>query len=409
VSKVKVGGQRKLAVAVLAAEDGAAFHSRRAKGLHAVGGRPLARHAAMLAAQIAADVLADVLLVVDSDAEQVAAAAGGRAVKAADLDATLAEFDDVLLLPCDLPLLRAETLRGLVRAHAAGGTASTLLGAGVGIFCIAELEASSAAPVLCAAEMPPGSKAVATMELFDRTELLRAGTLADLAALDATLRAAKAGNLMAAGVTIYRPETCVIDADVEVAADAVIEPFVQLLGTTRVGAGARVRSYCVIENCTLGERVVVLPGCVLTDGVIENGARVGPMTHMRPGCTVGEEAHLGAFVETKKTRLGRGAKAGHLAYLGDTKVGAGANIGAGVITCNFDGARKHETVIGDGAFVGSDSTLVAPLEIGSGAYIGAGSCITHDVPADALAVARTRQVVKDGWAAARRALKKPQA
>ncbi len=397
MSKATDGGQRKLAAVVLAADDGADFKSRRAKALHEAGGRPLVRHAALLAAQVAADVL----ILVDADAEQVAAAAGsGRAVTQAELSAALAGFDDALLLPCDLPLLTAATLRDLVRAHAASDASATLLGAGLGVFRVAELEEYHPA-----ARISHG-KAAATVAPTTPAELERVESLADLAVMDATLRAAKAGALMAAGVTIYRPETCTIDMDVEIAADAVIEPFVQLLGKTRVGAGSRVRSYCVIENCTLGERVTVLPGCVLAESTIASGASVGPMTHMRPGCMIGEDAHVGAFVETKKLRLGRGAKAGHLAYLGDAEVGAGTNIGAGVITCNYDGAHKHKTLIGDGAFVGSDSTLVAPVTIGSGAYIGAGSCITHEVPPDALAVARARQVTKEGWAAARRAKRK---
>ena len=134
-----------------------------------------------------------------------------------------------------------------------------------------------------------------------------------------------------------------------------------------------------------------------------DGARIGPFAHLRPGSEIGQDAHVGNFVETKKARLGKGAKANHLTYLGDTEVGAGSNIGAGVITCNYDGAHKYQTRIGQGAFIGSDSTLVAPIEVGDGAYIGAGSCITRDVPPGALAVGRSRQVMKPGWVAARRA------
>jgi len=136
--------------------------------------------------------------------------------------------------------------------------------------------------------------------------------------------------------------------------------------------------------------------------VIASDAKIGPFAHLRPGSDIGEEAHVGNFVETKKARLGKGAKANHLSYLGDAEVGAGSNIGAGVITCNYDGVHKHMTFIGEGAFVGSDSTLVAPVTIGDGAYIGAGSCITREVPADALSVGRARQVTKEGWAAAKR-------
>jgi bifunctional UDP-N-acetylglucosamine pyrophosphorylase/glucosamine-1-phosphate N-acetyltransferase len=228
-------------------------------------------------------------------------------------------------------------------------------------------------------------------------------TIAELVAEDAKLRAEAAAKLIDAGVTIYRPETCVIDKEVEVAADTVIEPFVQLLGKTRVGAKCLIRSFTVIENCTLGDNVLIRQSCVLTDSSVAEGAKIGPFAHLRPGSEIGEDAHVGNFVETKKAKLGKGAKANHLTYLGDAEVGEGSNIGAGVITCNYDGVHKHRTHIGKGAFVGSDSTLVAPITVGEGAYIGAGSCITKDVPAGSLAVSRTPQIVKDGWAEARRA------
>lgn len=208
---------------------------------------------------------------------------------------------------------------------------------------------------------------------------------------------------MDSGVTIFKPETCVIDADVDVAADTVIEPFVQLLGKTRVGSDSTIRSYTVIENCTLGNDVLVRQGCVLSESTVEDGARIGPFAHLRPGSEIGQSAHVGNFVETKKARLGKGAKANHLTYLGDADIGEGTNIGAGTITCNYDGVSKHPTRIGMNAFVGSDATLVAPVTVGDGAYIGAGSCITKDVPADALAVGRGRQMNKENWASARRA------
>jgi bifunctional UDP-N-acetylglucosamine pyrophosphorylase/glucosamine-1-phosphate N-acetyltransferase len=235
--------------------------------------------------------------------------------------------------------------------------------------------------------------------------VLGANTIAELVALDAALRSATASRLMATGVTIFRPETCVIDAEVEVAADTVIEPFVQLLGRTHIGAGCQIRSYSVIENCTLGEGVLVRQSCILTGSAVADGAKIGPFAHLRPGSEIGEEAHVGNFVETKKTKLGKGAKANHLTYLGDAEVGERTNIGAGTITCNYDGVNKHTTRIGKDAFVGSDSTLVAPVTLGDGAYVGAGSCITKNVPADALAVGRARQVVMEGWAAERRARK----
>lgn len=228
-------------------------------------------------------------------------------------------------------------------------------------------------------------------------------TIAELVADDAKLHNDAAARLIEAGVTIYRPETCVIDAEVEVAAGTVIEPFAQLLGKTRIGTKCLIRSFSVIENCTLGDNVLVRQSCILTESKVADGAKIGPFAHLRPESEIGEDAHVGNFVETKKTKLGKGAKASHLTYLGDAEVGEGTNIGAGVITCNYDGVHKHRTHIGKGAFVGSDSTLVAPIEIGEGAYIGAGSCITKDVPAGSLAVARSHQVVKEGWADAKRA------
>jgi bifunctional UDP-N-acetylglucosamine pyrophosphorylase/glucosamine-1-phosphate N-acetyltransferase len=230
-------------------------------------------------------------------------------------------------------------------------------------------------------------------------------TIPELVAEDARLKKDAAERLMAAGVIIYRPETCVIDTQVEVSAGTVIEPFVQLLGKTRVGAGCLIRSYTVVENCILGDKVLVRQSCILTESTVMDGAKIGPFAHLRPESEIGEDAHVGNFVEIKKTKLGKGAKANHLTYLGDADVGAGSNIGAGVITCNYDGVNKHRTRIGERSFVGSDSTLVAPVEVGDGAYIGAGSCITKNVPAGALAVGRSHQVTKEGWAESRRARK----
>ncbi len=232
--------------------------------------------------------------------------------------------------------------------------------------------------------------------------------ISELVALDARARADKASRLMEAGVTIFRPDTTVIDPQVEIGPDTVIEPFVQLLGNTRIGAGCHVRSFTVIENCTIGDEVLIRQNCVLADSTVSAGAKIGPFAHLRPGSDIGEEVHIGNFVETKNTRVGRGAKASHLTYLGDADVGEGTNIGAGVITCNYDGVHKHPTRIGKGVFVGSDSTLVAPVTVEDGAYIGAASCITKDVPMDALAVGRARQVTKEGWAATRRARQKRQ-
>ena len=246
-----------------------------------------------------------------------------------------------------------------------------------------------------------GNKVLA-LRAEDSSEVLGVNTRMELAELDAKLRAQKTRELMEAGITIFRPETCDIDADVEIGPDTVIEPFVQIIGQTKIGSDCRIRSYSVITNCEIGDNVLIRPGCMMEDSIVRDSAEIGPYSHLRPGSDIGEGAHVGNFVETKKTKIGTRSKANHLSYLGNALIGEGVNIGAGTITCNYDGVNKHETVIEDGVFVGSDSTLVAPVKIGKGSYIGAGSCITDEVPADALAVARSRQVNKPKWAAERR-------
>lgn len=243
---------------------------------------------------------------------------------------------------------------------------------------------------------------VVAVSTNDFNQVLGINNRSELARLDVLLRQRKCAELMDSGVTIYRPETCVIDSGVSVEPDTVIDPFVQLLGNTRIGTECRIRSYSVINNSHLGERVLVRPGSMIDESKIANGAIIGPYSNLRPGSEIGENAHVGNFVETKKAKLGRGSKANHLTYLGDATIGDGVNVGAGTITCNYDGVNKHQTVIEDGAFIGSDSTLVAPVKIGKGAYVGASSCITRDVPADALAIARGQQVIKEGWAREKR-------
>jgi bifunctional UDP-N-acetylglucosamine pyrophosphorylase/glucosamine-1-phosphate N-acetyltransferase len=248
---------------------------------------------------------------------------------------------------------------------------------------------------------------VVALQADSVNEVLGANTIAEMMHLDAAMRLATAHRLMAQGVTIFRPETCVLDAEVEVGPDTVIEPYVQLLGKTEIGSDCRIRSYSVIQNSRVGDEVLVRNGCILDTAEVARGAVLGPYAHLRPESRIGESAHVGNFVETKKATLGKGSKANHLNYLGDTVIGAGVNIGAGAITCNYDGVRKHLTTIGDHAFIGSDSTLVAPVTIGAGAYVAAGSSITEDVPPEALALGRSRQVTKPGWAATRRLRSKP--
>jgi bifunctional UDP-N-acetylglucosamine pyrophosphorylase/glucosamine-1-phosphate N-acetyltransferase len=229
------------------------------------------------------------------------------------------------------------------------------------------------------------------------SEILGSNTRAELVELDRKIRRAKCAKLMSEGVTIFYPESCVIDSDVEAGPHTTIEPFVQLLGKTRIGADVRIRSYSVIKDSQIGDGVQIRPGCILDDARVAGNAVLGPYSHLRPGSDIGEGSHVGNFVETKKARLGKGSKANHLSYLGDAEIGEGVNIGAGTITCNYDGVNKHITTIEDGVFVGSDSTLIAPVKLSKGSYVGAASCITDDVPPESLAIARSKQIVKEGW------------
>jgi bifunctional UDP-N-acetylglucosamine pyrophosphorylase / glucosamine-1-phosphate N-acetyltransferase len=247
---------------------------------------------------------------------------------------------------------------------------------------------------------------VRPLHVDDPSELLGINTRAELAEADEILRRRKCHELMIAGVTIERPDTVTIDAQVTVAPDTVIEPFARLLGHTQIGEDCRIGAGAILENSVLADGVTIGPYTVIVDSRVEKGASVGPFARVRMGAQVGQDARIGNFVELKNTRMGAGAKSQHLAYLGDSTVGDKANIGAGTITCNYDGENKHPTQIGKQAFIGSNSTLVAPVKIGDDSYVGAGSVVTEDVPPEALALGRERQVNKAGWVAKRRAAKK---
>jgi len=464
-----VESSTKLAVVIMAAGKGTRLKSQRPKVLHEIGGKPLLAHVIAAASRIVAPSEIFVVVGHQAERVKAAVAASGvRFVEQPEQRGTghaiqcarqaISGYENILVLSGDSPLIQPKTIEGLWCFHQAEEAAMTILTAtpddptGYGrilrpspgsaeVEAIVEQKALTAdqhslreinsgiyvfrtAPLLAhldrldannanreviltdmAGLLRAAGERVVAVQAADSAEVLGANTIAELVDLDAAMRASAANRLMAAGVTIYRPETCVIDAEVEVAPDTVIEPFVQLLGCTRIGADCLIRSYSVIENCTLGNSVLVRQSCVLAESTILDGAKIGPFAHLRPDSEIGQDAHVGNFVEIKKARLGKGAKANHLTYLGDAEVGEGSNIGAGVITCNYDGVHKHTTRIGKGVFVGSDSTLVAPVDVEDGAYIGAGSCITKDVPAGALAVGRARQVTKEGWAAARRARK----
>ncbi|MGA8939325.1 MAG: bifunctional UDP-N-acetylglucosamine diphosphorylase/glucosamine-1-phosphate N-acetyltransferase GlmU [Acidobacteriaceae bacterium] len=247
-----------------------------------------------------------------------------------------------------------------------------------------------------------GDRVVALKSTGSIDEVLGANTIEEMMHLDAAMRLATARRLMAQGVTIYRPDTCVIDSQVEIGPDTIIQPYVQLLGRTKVGSECHIASHNVVQDAQIASKVLLRPGCVITEATIATGAKLGPYAHLRPGTEIGEESHIGNFVETKNTKIGRNSKANHLSYLGDATIGEGVNIGAGTITCNYDGQNKHQTKISNNAFIGSNSTLVSPLSIGDSAYVAAASCITEDVPADALALGRSRQTTKPGWVTARK-------
>ena len=456
-----------LAIVIMAGGKGTRLKSKRAKVLHEIGGKPLLRHVIDSARQIVAPSDIYVVIGHQAAAVEAAVKdTGVRFVQQEEQRGTghaiqtaqraVEGYEQILVLSGDVPLLKPQTIARLRDFHILERAAMTILTAAPaeptgygrvlrskpgapevkaiieqkaltpeqqnlreinsGIYAfrteplfahIGELKTNNAhgeyyltdmAGVLVAAD-----ERVVAFEASNPVEVLGANTIAEMMELDRELRLDTARRLMAQGVTIFRPETCVIDPAVEIGPDTVIEPFVQLLGETKIGQDCRIRSYSVIENSTLADNVLVRQGCVIANSLIGAGALIGPFAHIRPESEIGENAHVGNFVETKKIRLGKGSKANHLTYLGDAEIGSGVNIGAGTITCNYDGVNKHRTLIGDGVFVGSDSTLVAPIAIGDGAYIAAGSSITEDVPADALALGRSRQTTKPGWAKTRRA------
>ena len=451
----------------MAAGKGTRLKSQLPKVLHEVGGKPLLAHVIEAATRVvpANDVYAIIGHEADRVRSAVAYTGvnfvlqseqrgTGHALMVAQ--PALSAYDHVIVLSGDAPQLTPQTIARLLNFHLEQQAAMTLLSAdldhptgygrvvrknapsaevqaiveeksaspaqkniheinaGFYVFALPQLlshieQLSTANPhgeyyITDMAEiLRKARQRVVVWKTDSSAEVLGANTRADLSLIDQQIRMRKCGQLMDAGVTIFYPATCVIDSDVEIASDTVIEPFVQILGKSRIGAGCRVRSYSVISDSEIGDGVLIRPGCILQDARVGSGAMLGPYSHLRPGSDIGEGAHVGNFVETKKIKLGKGSKANHLTYLGDAEIGAGVNIGAGTITCNYDGVHKHTTVIEDGVFIGSDSTLVAPVRVGKGAYVGAASCITEDVPEDALAVGRAHQIVKEGWAREKRA------
>lgn len=430
--------------------------SKYAKVLHRVGGRTLVEHVVASARAVSSDIF----IVVGHSADQVEAAVPGvefvdQTEQLGTGHAVLAAREkfsgysgDVLVMPGDVPLVSRQTLEAFIRFHREGSFNASVLTADIdnpaGYGRIVRrgnreldsiVEHRDASPeVLQIHEINSGIYVFNAPALFESLsrlrndnaqreyyltdviqilagrkykvgafkaesadEVLGINTRQELSAVDQIIRRRKCAALMAEGVTIIDPSSTYIDADVEIASDTVIYPSVQIYGPSRIGEDVTIHSFSRISNSTIAARCTVLEGCIIVDSVVGEDVGIGPYAHIRMGAALASKAKVGNFVEIKKSTLGSGTKSMHLAYLGDATIGKNVNIGAGVITCNYDGVNKHPTIIEDGAFVGTDSQLIAPVRIGKDAYVAAGSSITDDVPADSLAIARGRQVVKEGW------------
>ena len=439
--------------------------SRRAKVLHRAGGKTLIEHVVATALEIApperiflvvghqGEQVRDAIGIPGIGFIHQAEQKGtGHAVAVGK--PVLSGLDGYLLiLYGDGPLIRAGTLRGLIAAQENSNAAGTILTAvmddptgygrvlrnaagevygvveqkvgtpeqlaireaNMGLYCyragafwkhVDEIQPDNPAHEYYLTDMVEilirAGHSMNAFQIADATEVLGINNRVELAAVDRLFRDRKVTQLMVDGVTIEKPETVTVDVDVRIGIDTVIEPFAQILGRTVIGENCRIGAGAIVRDSELADDVVIGAYTMINTSRLERGVQAGPFARLRLENHVEEGARIGNFVELKKTRLGAQALAMHLAYLGDSDIGSKVNIGAGTITCNFDGVKKHPTRIGDHVFVGSNSTLVAPMEVGAGAYLGAGSVITETVPADSLALGRARQVVKDGWARKRR-------
>ncbi len=451
-------------VVILAAGKGTRLKSARAKVLHRAGGRSLVEHVVRACQPLKAREIIAVVghqaedvtgtlapLGVKTALQQPQRGTGHAMLVARRAIPSRAKF--AILLPGDAPLIRTETLAALARAHKETNAAATILSAEIenpaGYGRILRSDGGSVSAIVEDSALTDDQRAIREInssiycftleklwpclgslkpqnvhkELYltdaiavlrekgenvqavlaaDPDEVLGCNTRADLAAVDAVFRRRKRAAVMDAGVTIEMPETVLIDPEVTVGADSRIEPCVQLLGKTRIGSNCTIRTGSVLADAVLEDNVLVKPHTMVIASHLSRGTQVGPFAHLRDGARLEENARVGNFVEVKKSVLGEGVKSMHLTYLGDARIGAGTNIGAGTITCNYDGVNKNPTTIGKRVFIGSDTALVAPVRVGDGAYVGAGSVITENVPADALGLARGRQVNMPGWAATRR-------
>jgi bifunctional UDP-N-acetylglucosamine pyrophosphorylase/glucosamine-1-phosphate N-acetyltransferase len=446
-------------VVILAAGQGTRMKSRVPKVLHPIAGRPMIEHVLGTSRSIHPSTITLIVghqaeavrarLDAHKDLQfAVQEPQRGTAHALQQAEAPLAgRTGTLLMLSGDVPLLSVATLQRLLETHHAAQAAATIVTAmvdrpyGYGRIVrtagkiariVEERDASPAeraikeinsgiyafdlAPLWDALRSIAPKNAQAEFYLTDLVGIYRRRKLpvetlvlqsadetrginsrSELAEVSRIVRQTKNEELMAAGVTLIDPATTYIEQNVEIGADTVIHPGVILEGQTRIGSACEIHANVRISDSELADRVTVNNFCVIVGTRVADGASVGPFAHLRPETVVGEGARIGNFVELKKTSLGPRSKANHLAYLGDATIGANVNVGAGTITCNYDGERKHATVIEDGAFIGSDSQLIAPVKVGKGAYVGAGSSITDDVPAGALGIARGRQTNVEGW------------
>jgi bifunctional UDP-N-acetylglucosamine pyrophosphorylase/glucosamine-1-phosphate N-acetyltransferase len=452
-------------VVILAAGLGTRMKSRRAKVLHQAGGRTLAEHAVLTALALTPPDRVFVVIGHQADQVRAAVEARGvRFIEQLEQKGTghaliagrgaLSALGGLLVIYYgDCPLIPAALLRSLIDRGAHSDAALTMVTAeledptgygrvirnadrqveaiveqkagtpeqlavreiNVGIYCfradlfwkhIDELKPNNPAREYYLTDMVEillrAGHRIEACRASDPTELLGINNRIELAAADRRFRERKVRELMLSGVTIEKPETVTVDDAVSIGIDTVIEPFAQVLGSSKIGEECRIGACSIVRDSELADGVQVGPFTIIGTSRVAAGAHIGPYARLRLDNDVATGAHIGNFVELKKTRMGAGAKANHLAYLGDSAIGDGVNIGAGTITCNYDGRAKHQTKIGKDVFVGSNATLVAPVEIGQGAYLAAGSVITDAVPSDALALGRARQVNKPGWARKRR-------
>jgi bifunctional UDP-N-acetylglucosamine pyrophosphorylase / glucosamine-1-phosphate N-acetyltransferase len=445
-----------LRVLILAAGKSTRMKSKYAKVVHRAGGAALIEHVVRTARSVSTDIS----IVVGHSADKVRALipeakfieqkeqlGTGHAVLSAR-EGFAGYLGHVLVLPGDVPLIGSQTLQAFVKFHRSGGFPASVLTAdapnpnGYGrivrrnnnevdsivehrdaspeVRQIPEINSSIYvfnAPALFESLtkirndnaqgeyyltdvigiLVSQQQKVGAFKVPDIEEILGINTRQELAHVDRVMRRRKCEVLMAEGVTIMDPDSTYIDADVQVGADTIIYPSVQIQGQSVIGEDVIIHSYNRLTNSSVGSGTVMLEGCVIVDSVLGEHVYIGPYAHLRPGSHLCDGVKVGNFVEIKKSTLGEGSKAPHLSYLGDATIGKNVNVGAGVITCNYDGVSKHPTIIEDGAFIGTDSQLIAPVRIGKDSYVAAGSSVTEDVPPESLAIARGRQVVKEGW------------